>query len=347
MAKILFLGDLYYDYNIIVNDLDLIVKYINDNNLLCILNLEGPITDSNKKYTHKRGPNLKQSKRVINILKKLNVIGVTLSNNHMYDYREKGIKNTIEVLKKHNIKYCGCGFNFEESIKPMEFEFDSKKVAIYSYGWNIEETHYSKKYKTGCAPLKKEIILNNMAQNTLNIIQLHWGFEFNKYPMPRDILIAHDIIDNGASIIIGHHPHNIQPYENYNGKKIYYSLGNFYFSSRSKIFDQIKLDDQIESFCNYGAGIVYDTNREEVIEILELFYDSKKQKLFFTNNKIMNELKYDENLKYEYIKKAKKYKCNKNPILTGNNFFDRLKILILYLKRFLIKIKYKLGKVLK
>lgn len=340
MTKILFLGDLYYDYNEIVKDLDNIEKYIKENNLKCILNLEGPITESIVTYTSKRGPNLKQSKSVVEVLKKLNVIGVTLSNNHMFDFCEKGILDTIDILQKNNIKFCGCGRNLEEALKPMVFDFESKKVAIYSYGWDVEETHYAKKQQAGCAPLNKKIITNNISKNMINIVQLHWGFEFNKYPMPRDIKFAHSFIDSGASLVIGHHPHNIQPFEMYKEKNIYYSLGNFYFSSRSMGFNKIELDNNIQNYCNYGVGIVYDVNAEKVVDTIEFYNDVDKRTVIFSDRKIIKPLEYSPNIEKEYLKKVKESKCNKNPILTGTPILDRIKIVILYIKFFLIRIKY-------
>ena len=62
----------------------------------------------------------------------------------------------------------------------------------------------------------------------------HWGFEYNTVPMPLDIKFSHSCIEAGADLIIGHHPHVMQPMEKWRGKEIYYSLGNFYFSSRGR-----------------------------------------------------------------------------------------------------------------
>lgn len=266
MTKILFLGDLFYDYKNIVDDFKSIEDYINKNDLKCILNLEGPITSNSEKNRKKRGPCLKQNISVIEILKKLNVIGVTLSNNHMCDFNEKGIKDTIKILDDNNIKHTGCGQNLQEALKPMVFNFNSdKKVSIYSYGWKLEETCYAKNNKAGCAPLIENVILNNdYEKKNINICMFHWGFEYNKYPLPKDIKLAHKVIDNGIDLIIGHHPHNIQPYEDYNNKKIFYSLGNFYFSSRNVVFNKINIDDKIRNFCNHGAGVIFDVEKKEV-----------------------------------------------------------------------------------
>ena len=60
-------------------------------------------------------------------------------------------------------------------------------------------------------------------------ISLHWGYELFKYPSPKQIELAHQIIDAGANVIIGHHPHIVQGIEKYKQGVIFYSLGNFFF----------------------------------------------------------------------------------------------------------------------
>lgn len=342
MTKILFLGDLFYNYNKIEKDIKEIGDFIKSNNYKCILNLEGSLSKSPIKIK-KRGPNLYHSEVTIEVLKQLNVIGVCLSNNHLMDYDVEGLTETLRVLDENNIKHCGAGNNLEEALKPMEFEFDNKKIKIYNYGWDVEETVYATNDKPGCSPKVDKYILKNEKKSgnaDLVIKIFHWGFEYNIYPMPIDIKLAHNMIDNGTDLIIGHHPHVIQAKEEYKGKNIYYSLGNFYFSSRRENFLKKKFTGNIGDKCSYGLGVVYNIENEKIEREIFIYYnkDTKYSEIIDIRKNI-DELFTDiSNIDYyskQYYKLIKKTKLNKNPILTGSKMSDKLKIKILYLKYFI------------
>lgn len=347
MEKLCFLGDLFFDYEIIPKDIEKLSQFFKKNNYKVILNLEAPLVKANYK-TKKRGPNLFQSSITIDLLKKINVIGVCLANNHIMDYGESALKETIEILENNNIKYCGAGLNIEKALEPMIIEISGKKVAVINSGWNIEETVYAKKNKAGAAPKRISTINKQLQkvnkQNIENVIvSLHWGFEYNLYPMPLDIDIAHKIIDkyNNVDMIIGHHPHTIQAYELYKNKKIYYSLGNFYFGSRRAGFKEKKFSNRIQNMCDFGLGIVYDIDSRSAIEeiLFEYNYDEKETVI---TQKTLNEFVEDiSNINYnnkEYKHKVKKYCENITPILTKNNIENLFKLSILYMKYFKPKI---------
>lgn len=107
--KILFLGDLFYDFNFIPDDIERLAKWIQENNLITILNLESPIGKGDGTAIKKRGPNLASNLLVVDVLKKLNVVGVCLANNHMMDYGEKALKDTISALDVSGIAHTGAG----------------------------------------------------------------------------------------------------------------------------------------------------------------------------------------------------------------------------------------------
>ncbi len=344
MNKILFLGDFFYNFDVEEEDIGKISEYIRKNNYSCILNLEGCLAKSDEKIK-KRGPNLYQSKITIDILKKLNVIGVTLANNHIMDFGEKALKETILMLDEADIKHCGAGTNISEALKPMIFKFENKNIIIYNYGWNIEETVYASDKKCGCAPKEDECIyVKKEKENDVLIKILHWGFEYNIFPMPFDIDKAHKMIDTGTDLIIGHHPHVIQSKEKYKDKSIYYSLGNFYFSGRRKLFLRKKFVGKIEDKCSYGLGVVYDILNEKVEKEMLIYYDSVNDKSSIIEGKINNEILSDiSNVDFkemEYISKIKKTKLNHNPILTTNkvlNNFKLFKLEIIYVIKKIIK----------
>lgn len=340
--KILWLGDFFYDYSYIRSDIKEMKEYIDKEDCQIILNLEGPICEKRKeKKIEKRGPNLASNEKAVDALKELNTIAVCLSNNHMMDFGKYGLSETIKILKNNDIHYFGAGEDIEEAIQGIEIE----DYYVISFGWNVEETVYAEKRTPGCAPRKKETIVKRVRELANNgrkvIVCLHWGFEYNRYPMPYDIDLAHSIIDSGAEMIIGHHPHCVQPFEIYNGKKIYYSLGNFYFSSKRKEFNK-KFHEKIKNQSDYGLGVVWDTGKNETKEIM-IKYNKEDDTSKIITNVDKNILRDITNVNYDskkYYRLAKENKNNSTPILTNEKKKNEKKIKKLYGK-------YKLKKIIK
>lgn len=349
--NLLWLGDFYYNYNFVSDDIDEISKWIKSNNFSTILNLEGPIIDCKPNdfdKISKRGPNLFSTKESIKALKKINTIGVSLANNHIMDYGNTGLSKTIDILDSNKIKHSGAGFNLDEALKPMCYNLNNKTMAVFSFGWNVEETMYAEVNESGCAPLEESIVLNaiKIAKKSYDkiIICCHWGFEYNRYPMPFTVKMAHKLIDSGADLIVGNHPHCVQPYERYNGKLIFYSLGNFYFSSRRKRFSK-KFNEKISNQCDYGVGIITNSELND-FKFITIKYDKSTDSSVICDN--VSDILYDlsgtnfKNLKYYFL--VKKSKKNINPILTNCNFLNSLKIKGLFL---IYNMKRQIKKLLK
>ena len=138
---------------------------------------------------------------------------MNLANNHINNYGPEGVEQTVKALDKHRIDYFGLGKISYQTIKGL-------KIAFLGFD-DITQPVNEKK-------LIQEI---QEAQNQAKfiIINFHWGIEYQGQPSERQKHLAHLAIDNGASLIIGHHPHVIQPIEHYQNTPIIYSLGNFVF----------------------------------------------------------------------------------------------------------------------
>lgn len=333
--KILFLGDYFYDYLEKKKDIMEISKFIKKNNYVCILNLEAPLTSMNSAI-FKRGPNLQQSKISVSILKDLNVIGVTLANNHIMDFGLDGLKECIKILNDNDIAYCGAGVNLYDALIPMQITLNSKKIFILNFGWDIEETVYAKNNKPGCAPKNRQLIIDQInfykKQCDVLICIMHWGYEFHVKPMPYDINLAHDMIDNGVQLIIGHHPHNIQSYEMYKGRMIFYSLGNFYFSSRRKTFANKKFNLKLAKRCDFGLGVIFDVDRLLVDDCVFFKYDIEFDVTSIETNNYYNTILMDDisNIIYNsnvYINEIKKSNINPKPIFTTSSIINILNII--------------------
>lgn len=200
------------------------------------LNLECPLTDS-KISIDKSGPGLKAKKECINSLKSFTLIG--LANNHIMDYGEKGLKDTIDLCESNNIKYVGAGINLEESKKISYVTIKEVTIAVIAlaeYEFNQAEEN-----KAGSAPID---LIENYKQikeaknnSDILIITLHAGNEYFPYPRPNLRKICHHFIELGADAIICHHPHVPGAYETYKEKPIFYSLGNLIFDKKNPLPD--------------------------------------------------------------------------------------------------------------
>lgn len=152
-------------------------------------------------------PELKQNKFVF-----------SLANNHILNYGSDGLKQTKTLLKQNDIEYV-------YSHEPGS-EFIIKTVKGIKFGFlGFDLTGGHKFDKNSILPLIKKY---DKEADWL-IVSLHWGNEYLTKPESWRVDLAHLLVDNGADIIAGHHPHVVQSEETYQGKPIFYSLGNFIF----------------------------------------------------------------------------------------------------------------------
>lgn len=141
--KILFLGDLYDDFDFIPDDIETVSDWAKENETITILNLESPIGPGIGKAVKKRGPNLVSSATVIDVRKRLHVVGVCLANNHMMDYGAEALENTISLLDYSNIRHTGAGMNVDEALKPMVVAHGDQTISVLNFGWDVEKTIYA------------------------------------------------------------------------------------------------------------------------------------------------------------------------------------------------------------
>lgn len=199
-------------------------------------NLEAPFGTSgaafDKRFTFRVKPAL------INVLLEGGINLVSLGNNHTMDYGADCLRETIEVLKKNNIKYAGAGFNLKEARKPTIMEVKGKRIGFLSYSLTFPEEFWATDTTAGtCFPYESFVFadVKSLKQNAdFVIVACHWGAELTEQPKPYQTKLGHRLIDSGADLILGHHPHIVQGIENYKGKYIVYSLGNFIFGSYSE-----------------------------------------------------------------------------------------------------------------
>ncbi len=181
-------------------------------------NLEGPIT--NASLCQKKAYSFKFSTTTAELLAKVGMDGVSISNNHYFDCFGKGESDTKKYLS-----LAGVGF-FGGSASSSAYsiqEYGGKKIGFLGIDESIRKMD-KKKIAEFMKKLKGEA--------DFAVVNIHWGEEYNPSFTKSQQESGHFLIDNGADVIIGHHPHVVEPVEIYKNKPVFYSLGNF-------IFDQI------------------------------------------------------------------------------------------------------------
>lgn len=204
-------------------------------------NLETPLTDSRHGLDNTRKIVLKAEPEAVVALTVAGINLISLSNNHILDYYEKGLFDTMELLDQNEIKHAGAGKNIEEARTPAIIEKNGLKIALFAYTSMAELTYAGKPYQNYAAGPEKSGLVQNryetIREDILKIrdevdlvaVSLHWGVEDSFKVKPEQTELAHRLIDDGADIILGHHPHQFQGIELYKGKPILYSMGNILF----------------------------------------------------------------------------------------------------------------------
>jgi poly-gamma-glutamate synthesis protein (capsule biosynthesis protein) len=201
---------------------------------ITVANLEAPLTNKTAVFMEKEYI-LKHNPDAVGAIKAAGFNVVTLANNHIMDYGPDGLKETIDLLNKAGIKHTGAGENLKSARVPAVVNIKSKRIAFLAYSLVFPEEFYATDDSSGTAKGIFENVISDIKNikkhADIIILSFHWSEELMKYPKEYQIELAHRAIDNGANLIIGHHPHVIQGIEKYKDGLIFYSLGNFVFGS--------------------------------------------------------------------------------------------------------------------
>ncbi|WP_276390837.1 CapA family protein [Eudoraea chungangensis] len=206
------------------------------NSDLNIVNLEAPVTTTTSKII-KTGPHLKSDIELTRkILKELKVDLVTLANNHVLDYDHQGIKDTLQFCKDYDINTVGAGTNLENASKTFYFDTSVGKIGIVNFAEN--EWASATEKRAGANPMDiidnvRQIKESKLKADYLFVI-IHGGHEYYNLPSPRMQKQYRFYAECGADLVVGHHTHCISGFEVYKEVPIYYSLGNFLFTSDNK-----------------------------------------------------------------------------------------------------------------
>ncbi|MBQ7919011.1 MAG: CapA family protein [Lachnospiraceae bacterium] len=215
-----------------------LMDYMNQADIFCLNNeftysLRGePL--AGKAYTFRANP-----ERVA-VLGQMGVDVVSLANNHVYDYGEDALLDTLDILAEADISYFGAGTNLEEAMKPIYKEVDGKTIAFVgaSRAEKNKMTPQAGEDTPGIlrcydTELFRQVIKEADANADFVLAYVHWGTEYSHELEDVQLQTGKEYLDAGADVIIGAHSHCLQGMEYYDGKPIIYSLGNYWFNKRT------------------------------------------------------------------------------------------------------------------
>lgn len=256
-----------------------------------LVNFESPIIKKDFKPIKKCGPNLGCTPDAADAIKYAGFTAVTMANNHILDYGADGLYKSIECCKNVGLDVVGVGDNLQEAEKILYIEKKGKKLAII----NCCEHEFSIATETSCGanplnPIRQYYCIQEAKKNADHVLVIvHGGNEHYQLPSLRMQETYRFFIDAGADAIVNHHQHCYSGYEIYNGKPIFYGLGNFCFDlERISLKNwtegymvEIEFDKEMTfrlyPYCQYGnqASVVlldenhFDKNIERLNEIIK------------------------------------------------------------------------------
>lgn len=245
---------------------------------------EGGVRNPEKQYT------FRADYYTADYLTQMGADAAIVANNHVMDFGEEGLLDTLRTLDEKKIKPLGAGRNLSEAITPTYFIINDIKIALIA-ATDIERLDYpDTKAATETSPGVFRTWNNNdqlcsviseaKANSDFVIVCIHWGTEKEEVPDYYQKLLAPKIAEAGADVIIGDHPHRLQGIYYYGNTPCIYSLGNFWFNgfALDTGMVELKLDkDGLKSFRflpakqeNYSTKLVYDSEKTRILDYMKM-----------------------------------------------------------------------------
>ncbi len=244
------------------------VSNVTSNVDLLLINFENAATTSD--VAVKGDVPLKTSPDLVYLAKNNPNTVAALANNHVFDYGVDGMHDTLQALKDNDITAIGAGDNSKQAHNGVTQEINGRKITIFNYMDSQNFAEYSNEVmpvatedSPGYSAYDKEIATKQIKEAKENgsdfiIAYFHYGNEYSRSPNEYQVNMSHDVIDAGANIVLGSHPHVTQGIEVYKDRPIFYSLGNF-------IFDQQREDTHRAYFVQ--INLINETGECEIYPI--------------------------------------------------------------------------------
>lgn len=195
-----------------------------------VTNLECPLTTENRSI-YKSGPGIKAHPDNIQLLKQAQVDIACLSNNHIFDFGEKGILDTVGICQRMNIETIGIIHRPDKQDHWSIREIKNRKIGFVNYcEHEISVRNEGLLGAKGYDPIDAYYEISTLRNEVdVLIVIYHGGIEYYHLPNPEQKRTFKYLADLGADAVVGHHSHVYSGYEVYNGKPLIFSLGNFFF----------------------------------------------------------------------------------------------------------------------
>ena len=240
------------------------IKPLSESHDYSIVNFETTVAEKGVHSIRKTGPALKCSAEAVEAIKWSGFDCVTLANNHFRDYGDESVAESIEVINNNGLDYVGGGRDIKEASKILYKRIGNQVLAII----NACEHEYSIATANNAGsnplnPIRQYYSIRDAKQKSdFVVVIVHGGSELLNLPTPRMQETYRFFIDAGADVVVNGHQHCYSGYEIYNGKPIFYGIGNF-------CFDKLDQDGK-ETAWNMGYLISLDlnANSEPLFELI-------------------------------------------------------------------------------
>jgi poly-gamma-glutamate synthesis protein (capsule biosynthesis protein) len=283
--SLLFLGDFMIGDSYAGSDekpFNLIDSMLSENDEV-IINLETSVTSSNQSVNPDKTYVYKMDPMVVETLVKHHISMANLANNHVMDYGKNGFSDTLQYLQQAQLSYFGAGNNLSQArsgvIKTYRDNTTVGYLGYFEYRDSYDTLYqfYAKDDEPGVAGIDKTMMRSDILRmknlSDIVIVSLHKGSNYETGISVSHQDIARFVIDCGADAVICHSAHIVLPMELYHQKPIFYSVGNFIFTTpgRFRFVDEIY---------HAGMGVELIIEEKQVVSI-ELIP-------FKTNNRVTN-----------------------------------------------------------
>lgn len=281
--------------------------YLNEAHLVTG-NFEHPIVTGNPDHypVADKKIRLYADSAVPSVLKKSGFTSVNLANNHAMDYGAPGLMDTKNTFRKAGLETVGAGRNRYDAQRILYQKINKWKVATlgvtdtYVKGFPVTK---STPGVVTAQPKRMLPLVEKAKKNAdLVVVHIHWGVEYDNNIHPRQRDLGRALVDAGADIVVGHHPHVLEPVEFYKDSVILYSLGNFIFDqgwsrNRETALVQFKMTPDGKARLEVHPMIIQEGQPRPLKSWLHLY---RREKIYF---QLTEEMIYSKSWKEKWIRK--------------------------------------------
>ena len=217
-------------------------------------NLETPLSDFDFHANRRRSRQLRGTPDLAHPLRSAGFTVLNVANNHSLEHGTDAFLDSVEHVEAQGISVCGQRGSEGWSSRPVVLNVNDLRIGVLGYSLRPSGDRADRPHAESTEAEILEDVARLSGEVDDVIVSLHWGEEFVLVPCEDEVAFAHRIVDAGATLILGHHPHVARPVERYGDSIIAYSLGNF--AADMVWHDPLRHGLVLD--CEFGAGRVDD-----------------------------------------------------------------------------------------